>query len=106
MVLTGLRFLRPRGKRSERPESRECDGGRRVVVPLSHMRIVAVVVPSDPRTAKPGTLTQSTTTREPDSVHHLAPGLVGGRMPLPPTTSRAQHPPCIFSLFFANRPSC
>ena len=56
--------------------------------------------------AKPGTLTQSTTTREPDSVHHLAPGggepeTMGGKRTvwsadgchLPPTISRAQHPP-------------
>ena len=70
------------------------------------MRIVAGVVPSDPRTAKTGTLTQSTTTREPDSVHHLAPGggepeTMGGQRTvwsadgchLPPTISRAQHPP-------------
>ena len=106
IVHTGRCFLRPRGKRSERPETRECDGGLWVVLPLSHMRIVAVLVPSDPRTAKTGTLTQSTTTREPDSVHHLAPGggepeTMGGQRTvwsadgchLPPTISRAQHPP-------------
>jgi hypothetical protein len=120
IVLTGLRFLRPRGKRSERPETRECDGGRRVVVPLSHMRIVAVIVPSDPRTAKPGTLTQSTTTREPDSVHHLAPGGGGSQRPRAererfgrrtdapyrPLYRARNTPHYIFSLFFANRPSC
>ena len=88
-----------------------CGGGRRVAVPLSHMRIVAGVVPSDPRTAKPGTLTQSTTTREPDSVHHLAPGgggardherkengLVGGRMPPTAHYIARATPPTISSL--------